>query len=418
MTSRGAALIVGSVLLWLLGRTLGVPELYVAAASAAALVAIAALAVRVSTAKVSARRTVGATRLPAGATTPVTLELRNDSRLPSAPLLLEDGCHGASRVHVPASLPPRFVLAGLRPGRTAKVGYVITGEQRGRLRIGPLRLRIRDPFGLTERVRSFPGVDEVLVYPVVERLDEGRARGSHRGSEASDTRRLFNTGDEFYALREYVTGDDLRQVHWPSTAHRAKLMVRQQELPWQPEAVLFCDTRAGAHHGSGPDSTLEKAISVVASLAVHLADHQYELRLATEADPRPPGREAATAILDRLAELEPSRLDGLGPALSRLRAAEAGGLLAAVIAPPPGTARLAEHADVRALLSCGRRFGARLAVVVATGGARAAELSALLAAAGWKTVLVGPRDPFVRHWKGLVSGRPAGDGQQVRAARS
>lgn len=407
MTARGVSLLATSVLLWLLGRTLGVRELFVAAAAAAAFVGVAAVAVRLSTATVSARRVVARTRLLAGATADVSVHLRNDSRLPAPVLLVEDDCHHALRADGMRS-QPRVVVAGLAPGRATSFEYSLYGRSRGRYTIGPLRVRLRDPFGLAERVRRYPLTDEVLVYPVVEELPGGITRGNHRGSEASDTRRLFSSGEEFYTLREYVTGDDLRQVHWPSTAHRAKLMVRQQELPWQPEGVLFCDTRAAAHHGGGPDSTLEKAISVTASLLWHLADRQYELRLATEADTRHPPPKPWNALLDRLAELEPSRVAGLAPALSSLRGAEAGGMFAAVVAPPPGDTPVARHPDVRALLACGRRFSGRLAVVVAPAadpGSRGAALAHLLRAADWKTVVLGPRDSLAARWPELAAVR-------------
>jgi len=45
-------------------------------------------------------------------------------------------------------------------------------------------------------------------------------------------------GDDFYALRPYVVGDDMRKVHWPSTARRDELMVRQDELPWQGRVTI------------------------------------------------------------------------------------------------------------------------------------------------------------------------------------
>lgn len=407
MTARGISLLVGSVLVWLVGRTLGLPELFVAAASTGALVAVGAVAVRSSTSTLSARRHVGATRLAAGVTTSVAVELRVDSWLPASLVLVEDTCHHALR---PDGPEPRFVVAGLAPGASASFAYELRGNVRGRYEVGPLQLRMRDPFGLTERVRRYPGTDEVLVYPAVETLGSGVTRGNHHGSEASDTRRLFTSGDEFYTLREYVTGDDLRQVHWPSTAHRATLMVRQQELPWQQEAVLFCDARAGAHRGAGPDSTLEKAVSVTASVLWHLADHHYELRLATEEQTGPPSATPWKGLLDRLAELQPSTRLSLGPALSRLRGAEAGGLLVAAVAPPEGDGPIAAHPDARALLSCGRRFSERLAVVVASAAdprhrSRGEHLAGLLQAAGWRAVVLGPRDPLAARWPELVGRR-------------
>jgi uncharacterized protein (DUF58 family) len=73
---------------------------------------------------------------------------------------------------------------------------------------------------------------------------------------------MGRSGDDFYALRQYVVGDDLRKVHWPSTARRDELMVRQDELPWQGRVTVLLDVRRNAHT---PES-LELAVSAAASI--------------------------------------------------------------------------------------------------------------------------------------------------------
>lgn len=404
VTARGAALLVGSGLLWLLGRTLGVTELFVVAVASGALVALSAVAVRLSSKNVALRRRVEHSRLPAGATTDVTVQLRNDARLPVSLLLVEDICPPALGAPQP---PPRGVVAGLGPGQSASLRYTVRASSRGRHPLGPLRVRTRDPFGLTERIRRYPSTDEVVVHPRVEGLTGDLVAGTDRSQEVRDARRLLNAGDEFYALREYVTGDDLRHVHWPATAHRGTLMVRQREQPWLHEAMVFCDTRASAHRGSGADSTLEKAISGTASVLCHLAERGYDVRLATDADARLPARAQCNALLDRLADLEASSVDSLAPALSRLRACSARGLLAAVVAPPPGKRPVDEDPDVRALLRVGRGFRGRLGIVVESGsprpGTRGHELAGLLRAAGWRATALGPHEALAAHWHELVA---------------
>ena len=400
VTRRGGALIFGAAALWATARFLGVSELYVVAVAALALVVCATIAVRVSTANVSMRRHVSPTRVLAGGTGEVTLELRNDARLPAALLLVEDAC--------PATLAPapRFVIPVLGAGRTTGVSYRISGEQRGRYTVGPVRLRVRDPFGLAQRIRRYTGREEVIVYPRIEPLEDPPAPGTHNGSGSSAIRRLFNTGDEFYTMREYVTGDDLRQVHWPSTAHRQKLMVRQQEQPWEAEATVVCDTRIEAHRQIGPQSPVEKAISLAASLVWHLADDGFTLRLLTEADQRTPAVQPWTVMLDRLAELEPTRLQSLSPALQRLRGGSGEGLLAVVAATPPGDEPVARHPDVRALLQAGRSFHGRLALVVDNGRSdRAAQTVALLRTAGWRATAILPSETLASAWRSLGGGR-------------
>ncbi len=405
VTRRGACLLVGAVALWAVGRFLGVAELYVVAAATAALVAVGALAVRLSTSTISVRRRVAPARIPGGGQGEVTVELRNDARVPAAVLLVEDTCH-----HV-LSDPPRFVVTGLGAGRATSVRYALQGAARGRYVIGPLRVRVRDPFGVAQRIRRYRGTDDVVVYPRIEPLGGPASPGTPRGSGSSDTRRLFNTGDEFYTMREYVLGDDLRQVHWPSTARRQTLMVRQQEQPWQAEATVFCDTRLVAHRDVGPSSSLEKAVSVAASLVWHLADEGFRLRLVTETDIRPDltrRTQPWELLLDRLAELAPSRAASLAPALQRLRAAGGEGLLAAVVAPPPGDEPVARHPDVRALLATGRAYGGRVALVVDPGRQardRATDLAGVLRAAGWRATTISPSQPLAERWRPLTGTR-------------
>jgi uncharacterized protein (DUF58 family) len=409
ITQRGAALLVGAVLMWALGRLLGVVELYVVAASCAALVAMGAIAVRLGSATLAARRSVSTNRILGGGTAEVALQLRNESRIPAPLLLVSDACHygllGGDRAE-----PPRFVIAGIAPGRTTSLRYTVHGLRRGRYQIGPLRVGVRDPFGLTERTRRYSATDEVLVYPRVEALPPGLPRGMHQGSGSSEARRLFTSGEEFHTMREYVTGDDLRHVHWPSTARRQKLMVRQHEQPWEAEATIFCDTRAAAHLGSGAESTLEKAVSVAASLVWHLADHRYQIRLFTEQDPKPPAVAPWSHLLDRLATVGASPVPSLGPSLLGLRSAGASGLLAAVVAPPAAGTVAGQDRDLRALLQAGRGFQGKLAVVLDPGGrhsAGAREAAGLLSAAGWRAAALPVFHPLLEVWPTLTGGRAA-----------
>lgn len=402
LTPRGIGLVVGAVLLWAVGRLLGVEELYVLAAAVALLVAVAAVSVRMSATTVAVRRGATASRLGHGETAEVTLDLRNDSRWERAPLLLvTDECHWALAER------PQFLVEGLRAGGSRRLRYEIRGAIRGRYRVGPVRISVRDPFGVVQLVRRYSATDDVVVRPSIEPLPEALVHGSHRGSGSSDTRRLFTTGDEFHTMREYQQGDDLRQIHWRSTAHRSTLMVRQQEQPWLAEATVLCDTRLAAHRGTGPSSTLEKAISAAASLATHLTDRGYRLRLLTDADARGPGVQAWDAVMDRLAELAGSHESAL-TSLAALRSTGAEGLLAAVVAVPSGDGPLRAHPDVRALLQGGRLFASRMAVVVHAGRAdrgRARETAGLLQVAGWRATTVSPSEPLGDAWGGVAGAR-------------
>src|SRR5207245_397722 len=80
----------------------------------------------------------------------------------------------------------------------------------------------------------YPRVDPILPLP------QTRGHDPHAGA---DHPTALGSGEDFYALRAYQVGDDLRRVHWPSTARLDELMIRQQEMPWQGRATVVLDVR-------------------------------------------------------------------------------------------------------------------------------------------------------------------------------
>ena len=106
--------------------------------------------------------------------------------------------------------------------------------------------------------------------------------GEWTGSGESRSRSLASAGEDDAGTREYRQGDDLRRVHWRSTARLGQLMVRREEQPWQARCTVLLDTRSTAHGGEGPGSSFEWAVSAAASVAVHLVRHGYFVRLVTD----------------------------------------------------------------------------------------------------------------------------------------
>ena len=244
------------------------------------------------------------------------LRIENVSRLPTGLLLLEDT--------IPYLLGgrPRFVLDRLAPRRPIDVGYHVSGELRGRYRVGPLTVRLIDPFGLCELPRAFTSTDTLVVTPQVVAAAAGRARrrvGRRRRQHRRGRSRRH--GEDDVATREYRHGDDLRRVHWRSTARRGELMVRREEQPWQSRGAVLLDTRLVAHRGDGPTSSLEWAVSAAASISLHLVRTGFEVRLITDT-----GHEVSSAglagasfdgtVLDSLAVVTTSSGRGLHTGMS------------------------------------------------------------------------------------------------------
>ena len=117
------------------------------------------------------------------------------------------------------------------------------------LQVGPLDVVVGDPFGLTarrgRRARASPSWSSTPASIRSSALPV--ASGHDPQATARHPNALGRAGDDFYALRPYQVGDDLRRVHWPATAHHDELMIRQHELPWQERTTVLLDVRATAH---------------------------------------------------------------------------------------------------------------------------------------------------------------------------
>jgi uncharacterized protein (DUF58 family) len=252
--------------------------------------------------RVSCTRTLAPHRVEAGQPARVHLELANVSPSRCTLMLVEE------RVPYALGSRPRFVLPGLASGERRAVAYTVRSDVRGRFTVGPLAVRLTDPFGLVQLARSFTARDELVVTPPVHELPGLPWRGDWGGRGDSRPRAVAASGEDDVATREYRHGDDLRRVHWRSTARRGELMVRREEQPWQSRASVLLDRRAGAHFGEGLTSSLEWSITAAASVAHHLVHLGYVVRLVDGDIAHPwtdPAGEGSGPLLDQLAVLQP-----------------------------------------------------------------------------------------------------------------
>ena len=200
--------------------------------------------------RLACTRTIEPARVPVSTSARVMLRLSNLSRLPTGTLMLED------KLPYALGSRPRLVLERLGGQRASAVAYPVRAEVRGRYEVGPLTMRLTDPFGLCELNRSFLTTARLTVIPQVVTLPNVRLAGAYAGSGDSRSRSVAVHGDDDVATREYRHGDDLRRVHWRSTARAGELMVRREEQPWESRATVVLDTRRSGHRGEGPDLEL------------------------------------------------------------------------------------------------------------------------------------------------------------------
>jgi uncharacterized protein (DUF58 family) len=332
VSARGVGLLVVGTGLLGAGFGLGYPELAVlgTAAWCALGYAVAYAAWRP---RLVVSRSADPDRVVRGEAAGVTLILRNAGRLRGATLVAYDRC-GTHSVPVP--------LLRLRPGRETVTTYPVPTRRRGVVEVGPLRVVRRDPLGLVSMGRSHGGVSKVWVYPkayplaavpvgVVRSLDGQVDRVPH-GSITFDT------------LREYVVGDELRHVHWRTTARVGELMVREHLDTALPRLVVLLDDRVSAYPGAAPGQecdAFEAACEAAASVVLVAAREDLPLALVPVSDPTAAvggdGRRQAgsRAFLDALAEasLHEDPGDALPRAVARLRQRRIGDTLVYLTGP-------------------------------------------------------------------------------------
>jgi uncharacterized protein (DUF58 family) len=213
-------------------------------------------------------------------------------------------------------------VSSLGAGREVDHRYSLRCSRRGVYEIGPLVAVTRDPLGLTQREHMLAEKFELLVHPRIESVsDRPLTRQFEDPPIRPPVSKPFPTGLEFYGMRDYKPGDDLRRIVWRASARMGKLMVREAEQGITDHITIIVDTDRGHHSSDGEYSeSFEMAVSAAASLASrHLRDG-YEVRVEGNAGPlmRPVrGRGGTLSMLDSLTRVETSR-EPLGTVITRL----------------------------------------------------------------------------------------------------
>jgi uncharacterized protein (DUF58 family) len=388
LTTRGRSFLAAGLAAAVCAYVLGQPDLLRVGLLLAALPLVCVLVLHRTRHRVAGSRRLSPTRVAARQEARVHLVVQNVSRLSTGLLMLQD------RVPYVLGPRPRFVLDRLEPGGRREVTYRVRSDLRGRYPLGPLQLRLTDPFGMCELIRSFSDRDTLMVVPPTEPLPPVRLTGRTAGYGEGRRRTPALAGEDDVIPRGYRHGDDVRRVHWRSTARYGELMVRREEQPQRARCTVLLDTRRTAYEGSGPDSPFEWAVSAAASVCVHLIERGFTVRLLTDAGPLGPGLdgdafpgdpgEAAGLVLDTLALLEQSG----GPDLSRAYASLRGG-------PPGGKGMLIILAgrldEGQAALMARMRHQAGRALVITTHtGPEDDAATTTLHEAGWTVLAGGP----------------------------
>jgi len=153
---------------------------------------------------------------------------------------------------------------------TVKSKYELFPERRGRLMLGPLTLLTRFPFGLFTARTTMESIDEIVVSPALGTMTEAWRQSTGRASDSSRNLRpsIDRLQEEFHGLRDYREGDNLRHIHWLSTARRGQPVVKEFETLSSRDVVLFVDPRSALE--GEEDEVAELALSFAATACVDL----------------------------------------------------------------------------------------------------------------------------------------------------
>ncbi|MFF8100643.1 DUF58 domain-containing protein [Streptomyces sp. NPDC016640] len=335
LTTRGRSFLAAGVAAAVCAYVLGQSDLLRVGLLLAVLPLLCATVLYRTRYRVAGSRRLSPGRVPAGSEARVHLRMENVSRMPTGLLMLQD------RVPYVLGPRPRFVLDRVEAGGRREVSYRVRSDLRGRYPLGPLQLRLSDPFGMCELTRSFSTYDTLTVIPRVEPLPPVRLSGEAKGYGDGRQRSLALAGEDDVIPRGYRYGDDLRRVHWRSTARYGELMVRREEQPQRARCTVLLDTRAVAYPGAGPHSAFEWAVSGAASVLVHMLERGFSVRLLTDTGSSVPGEgadgfagasqesaDAAGLMMDTLAVVDHSDEAGLSRAYDVLRGGSEGLLVA------------------------------------------------------------------------------------------
>lgn len=289
-TPFGWGLILGTGALAILGATLVWKEFSAAAAVGASLVVLC-VGFLFGRNSYTTSLDLTRTRVVVGERAVGAMELVNSGTKPLRPV----------QVELPVGKGiATFSVPRLGPGESHEDLFTIPTQKRTILSVGPISAVRGDPLGLLARVVTWSKPVELFVHPRTVPLD-GSSAGVLQDLEGLPSRHLSSSDLSFHAIRDYVPGDDIRHVHWKSTARQRKLMVRQFEETRRSHLAIALSLTAAEYP---TDEGFELGISVAGSLGVQALKEDKQLTTLVQGAELP--ARTGKRFLDSLSGLEPT----------------------------------------------------------------------------------------------------------------
>ena len=217
-----------------------------------------------------------------GETVPITLKFDNTSWLSLAWLQVQE--------IVPPRLRTRQTMnqtLSVKGKRSGTVTYKVLAQRRGYYQVGPLRLTSGDVFGL-KRIRSEVSADYLTVYPRIIPLSQLRLPSRLPFGTVASRQRMYEDPARPTGVRQYRSGDSLRQINWKVSARYAQsaqsnLMVKTLESAISLETFVVLNLKHEEYDARDRDLVSEWSIEVATSVAAHLTNQRQAVGVATNA---------------------------------------------------------------------------------------------------------------------------------------
>ncbi|HST88397.1 MAG TPA: DUF58 domain-containing protein [Ktedonobacterales bacterium] len=319
-------------ILWVLAISIGWQPFWVLSWSLSAALALSLLWLGLSTRGLTFKRSALGGRAQVGERVEERLALENHSWVPKLWVQVSDG----------STLPGHHAgyVSSVGPHQRIAWRARTICRRRGRYTLGPVTAATGDPLGLFRRELALAPEHELLVLPPVLPLATfdlypGAMPGRGRGSQRS-----LQTTTNVVTVRNYVPGDALTRIHWPTTARLGQFMVKEFDLDPTIDVAILLDLDRDAQVGEGDSSTEEYGVTVAASIAAYLL-RQQELAIGITVSgagdgatlPFDRGERQLDRLLEVLAVAHPRHPIPLGQALALEGARLARNTVLVVITP-------------------------------------------------------------------------------------
>lgn len=299
ITPTGFVVLIIAVLAWVIARVVGGKPLYLGAYLLLTMFFASMLWGR-RPLPLEGRRSETRPRLAEGETISMDISLTAKRRLST--FILEE--------EVPDLLgePARVPVASVDSGESIGHQYKVTLARRGVYHLGPLRAKWGDPLGFTQRQLVLQEPFELLVHPSIEPVqDRPLTRLFEDPPIRPPVSKPWPQGLEFYGMKDYTPGDDLRRIVWRAFARTGKLLVRESEQGITDKITIVLDQNRRTHSSGLVSESFEAGIRAAASLGVRHLREGYAVTLEGNAKRETEslrGGNSQMLFLDALARLE------------------------------------------------------------------------------------------------------------------